>query len=473
MSQVETPTAVTTPPPIPAAVWRLAVVIVFGAFMSTLDTSVVNVGLDRMAHSLDAPLSTAQWVASGYLLALAAVMPMTGWLTRRIGARPVWLAALATFTLISGGCALAGNMSELIVLRILQGVAGGMLVPAGQIILARAAGPARMGRVMSTVGIAVVLAPVIGPVLGGLLINLSWRWLFAINLPIGAAGLIAGLRRIPHQPPAGAGRLDLVGVVLSGAGLSLLTYGVTVASQRASLDSAGAIGGLAGGTLALIVFVARALRIPAPLLNLHLWRNPGFSAALAVGFFSGSALFGVLVLMPLYFEIQRGQSTVVTGLLLVGQGVGAALAMPLAGQLTDRFGGGAVSLAGLSVTAISIVPLALMGAHTSLVAVEAVITLLGLGLGFSFMPAVAAAYSAISPDQLADATPQLNAVQRVGGSIGTAISVVVVSRGLAEQHAPVTAFHAGLWFLFAATVLALLPATALMRVLRRRRMPAR
>src|SRR3954469_8876449 len=127
MSQVETPAAVTSPPPIPAAVWRLAVVIVFGAFMSTLDTSVVNVGLDRMAHSLDAPLSTAQWVASGYLLALAPVMPLTGWLTRRLGARPVWLAALASFTVISGGCALAGNMSELIVLRILQGVAGGML----------------------------------------------------------------------------------------------------------------------------------------------------------------------------------------------------------------------------------------------------------------------------------------------------------------------------------------------------------
>jgi EmrB/QacA subfamily drug resistance transporter len=473
MSQVETPAAVTSPPPIPAAVWRLAVVIVFGAFMSTLDTSVVNVGLDRMAHSLDAPLSTAQWVASGYLLALAAVMPLTGWLTRRLGARPVWLAALASFTVISGGCALAGNMSELIVLRILQGIAGGMLVPAGQIILARAAGPARMGRVMSTVGIAVVLAPVIGPVLGGLLINLSWRWLFAINLPIGAVGLIAGLRRIPRQPPAGTSRLDLIGVVLSGAGLSLLTYGVTVASQRAGLDSAGAIGGLAGGTLALIVFAVRALRIPAPLLNLHLWRNQGFSAALAVGFFAGGTLFGVLVLMPLYFEIQRGQSTVATGLLLIGQGVGAAITMPLAGRLTDRFGGGIVSMAGLSVTAISIVPLALMGARTSLVAVEVVITLLGLGLGVSFMPAVAAAYSAISPDQLADATPQLNAVQRVGGSIGTAVTVVVVSRGLAAHHAPVTAFHAGLWFLFAATVLALLPATALMRVLRRRRPPVR
>src|SRR3954452_21352656 len=111
MSQLETPTAVATPPPIPAAVWRLAVVIVFGAFMSTLDISVVNVGLDRMAHSLDAPLGTAQWVGSAYPLALRAGMPVTGWLTRRIGARPVWLAALASFTVISGGCALAENMS--------------------------------------------------------------------------------------------------------------------------------------------------------------------------------------------------------------------------------------------------------------------------------------------------------------------------------------------------------------------------
>src|SRR5215469_6280356 len=190
-------------PGIPAAVWRLAAVVVLGAFMSNLDTSVVNVGLDRIGVGMHSTLGSAQWVASGYLLALAAAMPVTGWLTRRFGAGWLWLGTLAAFTLTSAACATASTMSELIMLRVLQGLAGGMLIPAGQVMLARAAGPARMGRVMSTVGVAVVLAPVVGPVVGGLLISESWRWLFLINAPIGVAGLIAGFFVIPRTDGRG------------------------------------------------------------------------------------------------------------------------------------------------------------------------------------------------------------------------------------------------------------------------------
>jgi hypothetical protein len=213
----------------------------------------------------------------------------------------------------------------------------------------------------------------------------------------------------------------VTGVVLSSAGLSLLTYGVTIASQRASLDSTTTIGPIAGGLLALGFFAVRTLRIASPLLNLRLWRNHAFSGALAVGFFAGGALFGALLLMPLYFEIARGQSTTNTGLLLIGQGLGAAITMPISGRLTDRFGGGVVSVAGLTLTALSVVALTLMSTRTSLVAVEAVTVALGLGLGLALMPAAAAAYGAVTPEQIPDAAPQLNAVQRIGGAIGTAI----------------------------------------------------
>ncbi len=180
--------AVTRSPSIPPEVWRLAYVIVFGAFMAGLDTSLMTVGLATIAHDLHGSLTSAQWVSSGYLVALAAVLPVCGWLGRRIGAGRLWLIALAAFTVLSGLCALAPSLPALIVARVLQGAAGGLLVPAGQTVLGRAAGPGRMGRVMNTAGIAVVLAPAIGPTIGGLLIeNLSWHWLFLVNVPVGSS----------------------------------------------------------------------------------------------------------------------------------------------------------------------------------------------------------------------------------------------------------------------------------------------
>lgn len=466
MSQTGTAVArPAAPPDIPRHVWRIASVVVLGAFMSTLDTSVVNVGLDRMSTGLGASLSTAQWVSSGYLLALAAAMPPVGWLSRRFSARGIWLASLAAFTVTSVLCAVAGTMPELIAFRILQGVAGGMLVPAGQIILARAAGPSRMGRVMSTVGIAVVLAPVIGPVAGGLLIDVSWRWLFLINLPFGLAGLLAGRRVLPaegERPPAG--RLDLSGLVLSAGGLAALTYGITEGSRRGSVTPLPVALTLAGGAAALVLFVVHSRTTATPLVQLGLWRNSAFTASAIVSFFGGAALFGGLVLVPLYLEVLRGQSTVATGLLLIGQGVGAAVTMPLSGRLTDRFGGGVVSIAGLALSAVCTLPLLAVTAHTGLAAVVAITTARGLGIGLAIMPAIAAAYSAIEPSQIPDATPQLNAVQRIGGSIGTAVLVVAVQRGIAE---PAHAFHISFGLLLATTVLALAPAVVLTMVLRR------
>lgn len=239
-------------------------------------------------------------------------------------------------------------------------------------------------------------------------------------------------------------------------------------SQRASFTSTGALLGLVGGAAALTAFAVWSMRSSRPLLNLRLWANRAFSTALSVSFLGGGALFGGLVLVPLYFEIQRGQSTVHTGLLLIGQGVGAALTMPLSGRLTDRIGGGMVSVAGLLVTLAATLPLVTLGAQPSFLLVEAIFTVRGLGTGLAIMPSVSAAYSSIEPAQILDATPQLNAVQRVGGSIGTAVLVVLVDRSLAAGHTPVAAFHAAFWGLSAVTALALVPSVLLTVVLRRK-----
>jgi EmrB/QacA subfamily drug resistance transporter len=441
---------------IPPEVWRIATVIVFGAFMAGLDTSLVNVGLNNISGHLHASLSSVQWVTSGYLIALAGALPACAWLGRHLGVGRLWLYALVGFTVASGLCAAAPNLTFLIVLRILQGITGGLLIPAGQTVLGRAAGPARMGRVMNTAGIAVVLAPAIGPTIGGLLISyLSWRWLFLVNLPIGAVAVVLGVRIIPRGERGTAGPFDLVGFALVGTGLPLVTYGIIVASQQRTLTIASVLATLPVGIAALATFAWRSLHHQTPILDLRLFTNRVYAAAETSVFFTGAALFGGMIILPLYYELLRGKGLVATGLLLLAYGGGAALSMRLGGRLTDRFGGGVTAMAGLVVTAATTVPFVFLGAHAGLVGIEALQFLRGVGISLAGIPAVSAAYATVARDQLPDATAQANILQRVGGSLGSALFVVIL-----ENHgaADTSAFHVTFAWLTATSALALLAA---------------
>ncbi len=207
---------------------RVAIVVIVGAIMSILDTTIVNVALESLARDLDAPLSTIQWVATGYLLSLATVIPLTGWAAERFGPRRVWMTVVAGFVVTSALCALAWSAESLIAFRVLQGLAGGMIMPIGMITLAQTAGPSRVGRVMSVIGVPMLLAPVLGPVLGGLIVtHLSWRWIFLVNLPIGVVGLVLAAKLMPAGRSIGRGgegapsKLDWKGLLLLSPGLAL------------------------------------------------------------------------------------------------------------------------------------------------------------------------------------------------------------------------------------------------------------
>ncbi|HVP03250.1 MAG TPA: MFS transporter, partial [Solirubrobacteraceae bacterium] len=216
----------------------VAIVVVIGAIMSILDTTIVNVALDTLSRDLNAPLSTIQWVATGYLLALATVIPLTGWAAERFGPKRVWMSVVTGFVASSALCGLAWNAESLIGFRVLQGLAGGMVMPVGMITLAQAAGPKHMGRVMSVVGVPMLLAPVFGPVIGGLLItNLSWRWIFFVNLPVGIAGLLLAARLLPSEraPGRSGARLDLVGLALLSPGIAAVVYGLSEVASTGSV----------------------------------------------------------------------------------------------------------------------------------------------------------------------------------------------------------------------------------------------
>jgi EmrB/QacA subfamily drug resistance transporter len=445
-------------------------VVVLGAVMSILSTTIVNVALDTLSHELDSPLPDLQWVITGYLLALAAVIPVTGWASRRIGARRLYLAALIAFTAASALCALAWSTPTLVLARVIQGMAGGLVLPVGQMILARAAGPQRMGRVMGIVGVALVMAPILGPVLGGwLLESAGWHAIFFINIPIGVIAVTAAFRLLPHDEPTDAGRFDGVGLALLAPGLVAVTYGLAETGTHA-LSSAHVVVPIVAGIALVGAFGRRALRTERPLLDVRLFGNEGFRAAALLTFALGGALFGAMILMPLYFQTVRGESAMTTGLLMAPQGIGAGLAMYVAGRLAETRGGGVVATAGILLTAAATLPFAFIGTDTSYELLGAGMVGRGFGIGLAFVPATAAAFAVLRPEQISDASPQLNTLQRVGGSIGTALTAVVLHHhldGAATPAAAADAFGTTYWWMIGLTLLALAPALRL-RVVERR-----
>src|SRR5437763_5344832 len=387
-------------------VWRISLVVMVGAIMSILDTTIVNVALATLGRELHSSIAEIQWVVTGYMLSLAAVIPITGWAARRFGAKRVYLTSLVLFTAGSALCGLASSTTELILFRVIQGVGGGMILPIGQLMMAEAAGPKRMGRVMSIVAVPAMLAPILGPTIGGLIVdNASWRWIFYVNVPIGAIAIVAAVRALPRVERRPAGALDVRGLALRSTGLPLLTYGLAEVGSTGTFTATKVVVPLLAGLGLIALFATHALRVPNPLLNLRLYRRATFSSASFAMFCLGAALFGGMILLPLYWQGIRHESVVDTGLLTAPQGLGMALIMPLAGKLTDRLGGGPLALFGVVVTTLATVPFGLIGAHTSVLYLSVAMFVRGIGIGFAFMPAMAAAFAALDRSELAHATP--------------------------------------------------------------------
>src|SRR6202035_3991426 len=448
-------------------VWKVAGVVILGMIMSILDTTIVNVALRTLGHDLHSSISQIQWVVTGYLLSLAAVIPSTGWAARRYGAKRVYMTSLVLFTAGSALCAVASSTTALVLFRVLQGVGGGMLMPVGQLIMAEVAGPKRMGRVMGVVAMPAMMGPIMGPVVGGLILqNLHWSWIFLVNVPIGVIAFVAALRIIPETESGESGRLDVTGLALLSTASSATVYGLSQLATHSSFRAPAVLWPTVAGLVLAAAFCRHALRVERPLLDVRLYANRIFAAASLTTFALGAALFGAMILVPLYYQEVRHESVIVTGLLVGPQGLGMLLVMPLTGRLTERFGGGRVALVGVLVLSLGTIPLALVGTGTSIVAISLVLLLRGVGIGLAFVPAMSAAFAALRPEQLSDATPQLNVLQRIGGAIGTAVLAVVLQR--ASGSAPSITKLAGAldtayWWSMGIALLALIPCLVLLR----------
>jgi EmrB/QacA subfamily drug resistance transporter len=423
------PTTVLTP-----ALRRVATVVVLGSIMSVLDTTIVAVALDTLGRDFRVSVSTIQWVSTGYLLALAVVIPVTAWAVDHIGAKPMWMLSLVLFIGGSSLCGAAWSANSLIFFRVLQGLGGGMILPIGQSILAREAGPQRIGRVMSVIGVPTVLGPILGPILGGLIVsNVTWRWIFYINVPIGIATLVLSSRFLTTDLERTKSSFDALGFILLSPGLALLVYALSEVGITGSFTSPQVLIGFCLGLVLMAAFVVHGLRARHPLLDLRLFTNRNFTIANVCMFVMGATLFGAMFLLPLYYQIARGQQPWVAGLLMAPQGIGAALLMRRSGAITDVAGPRRVVPAGIVIMALSTIPFAFVTAQTNEGLLAAALFVRGMGLGLSMMPIMAAAYFDLSHSDIPRASTTLNIVRQVGASVATAAFAVVLQRQIIER----------------------------------------
>ncbi|WP_169944902.1 DHA2 family efflux MFS transporter permease subunit [Microbispora sp. H11081] len=441
------------------------IALIVGGIAAILDSTMVTLAIHTLAVKLHSTADTIQWVTTGFLLAMAVAIPVTGWAERRWGGKRAWMAALVLFVLASVLCAVAWNDAGLIGFRALQGFGAGLIFPLMQTLAVRAAGGRVSSRLMAAVSLPIALGPILGPVIGGVILNwLSWRWLFLVNVPVIAAGLLLAWRFLPADRPgssAGRGRLDWIGLVLLAPALTGILLGLSRLSEHGGIGHAGVLVPLSAGVVLLGAFIAWASRPGErePIVDVRLLRVRSLGSASAVLFTAGAAMYAGMFLLPLYYQQLRGDSVLGAGLLMIPQGVGALASRFLIGKVVDRFGARAVTIAGFLLAAVATVPFALAGPDTSLSWLGAVLLVRGLGIGAVLIPPMSLAYRDIQPAGIPHATMNTRIVQQVGASFGTAIVAVVLQSLLG--HGATGAFQGAFWWAAGIAVAAVIPAIAL------------
>jgi EmrB/QacA subfamily drug resistance transporter len=439
-------------------VWIIAAACTCGPLMSGLDSTMVNVSLDSLGLAFGASLGTIQWITSGYLLALALALPLSGWLIERAGARRIFLGCFCGFVVCSMLCGLAQSVTWLIACRVLQGIAGGLLAPMMQMMMARHAGR-HMARVIGVAAMPVMVGQMFGPSLGGLILTyLSWRWIFFVNVPVGLVAIAFAWIVLPRDEATNMRRLDLLGFAMISPGLALLLQGlVSLASGHSEAPFS-----LAASAILLTAFAWHARRRPASaLIDLRLFRGQTFRAAAATQFLSNAINFGGQLLMPLYFLKLRGLPPSLTGLLLMPMGLGVFFALPVMGRLSERFGARAISGTGAALSLIGTIPFALAGADTALGWLCLALLVRGFGGGSITIPSAAAAYASVPRESLGHATTAINICQRFGGPVGTTGLAICLQFALSRTAVPAQAYAAAFWVLAGIATAALLSAARL------------
>ncbi|MBQ0826652.1 DHA2 family efflux MFS transporter permease subunit [Streptomyces tagetis] len=440
----------------------MAITLVVGALGVVFDTTIISVALNDLTQDLDAPLSTIQWVGTGYMLAVFLTIPLAGWAQSRIGGRRLWITALGGFLVCSSLSALAWNAGSLIVFRLGQGLAGGIMMPLMYTLLMQAAKGRDIGKVMAVITVPTALGPVLGPVLGGLILHLAdWRWLFVVNIPFCLLRIRLARRELPDDRPAPGrprARLDVVGLLLLSPGSAALLYGLSRVDGTTGFADVRVLVPLLAGLALIGGFTVRALtRDTGALVDVRMFRHRSVAGSSTLLFLGGISLFGSMMLLPLYFQSVRGATPLGAGLLLIPQGVGALAARGLAGRYMDRVGPRAVALVAFAFVAVSTVPFAFVTADTSELLLMAALFVRGVALGAAMIAPMGAAFVGLAHEEIPDAGMITRVAQQIGGAVGVAVLLVVLQRNIGAAHTPsalATGFGHAFWWAAALTACA-------------------
>ncbi len=406
--------------------WKTLACVVTGVFMVILDTTVVNVAFPTLQREYGASLHAAQWIVSLYVLVLGIVTPVAGYLADRFGLKRMFILGLALFTAGSAACGVAPSLGWLIAGRVMQGVGGGITQPSGTALLYRAFPPARIGRAFGVFGLALLVAPALGPVLGGWLVDAGyWRWIFFLNIPVGAWGIFAGRQWLHEWRRPDTPALDRPGVVLSSVGFGALLY-AAASARTVGLASVTVTLSLALGMAALAALWIVEHRSKAPLLDVRLLENPVFLAANIVGYVGVVGLFAAQFLLPLFLETIRGLSPGAVGQVLLAQPLAAAVATPLSGRFYDKVGPRVLAVTGFLLLAVSTWGLVRLDAHTSVGHIKLLLALRGLAFGLTIQTTFTTALGTVPRDRVARASAFVSATRFSIQAVSVAILSALV-----------------------------------------------
>lgn len=409
-----------------------------GLIMAIVDTSIVNVALNTMAGTLGASIDEIGWVATGYILANVVIMPLNGWLTARFGRKNYYAACIVIFTVASFLCGTATNVWQLVLYRVIQGLGGGALQPTAQAILFESYPPEKRSGAMAIFGLGAMVGPAIGPTLGGVIVdNFSWPLIFFINLPIGVIAFLMTMRYIknPTYIVRDESRIDWFGLGIMTAGLAALQY-VLERGQHDDWFSSSTIVimSLIAGA-GVTGFIIRELRVPHPLVDLSVFRSRGFTAGNIIGIVSGFGLFGLNLVLPLFFQNVLGFDATLTGLALLPGALATAISMPIAGRMAKFLDARASIGIGLAMFALGAWMLGYLNASAGIDNIFWPRILQGFALGFLFVPLTTATLASVPRARMSNATGLYTLIRQLGGGFGIAILQLVQQRTQDSHYA--------------------------------------
>ncbi len=411
--------------------WIVAITVMLPTLIEIVDTSVVNVSLDHIRGSLSAGIDESTWTITSYLVSNAIVIPISGWLSRLFGRKRFLIFCISLFTFSSLMCGSAWNLQSLVFFRVLQGLGGGGLQPISQAILLETFPPYQHGMAMAIFGIGTMFGPIVGPLLGGWITdNWSWNWIFFINVPIGLISILMTLLFIKDPPymQRQKMKIDYWGLMFLAIGLGCLQV-VLDKGQREDWFSSGFITWMSYISVSsLMMFVVAEFFTKNPIINLRTFRNLSFSTGNIIMFFVFFNLFGSIVLLPIFLQTLMGYTSFLAGLALGPGGIATMIAMPIAGQLVNRINPKAILAFGIAVASYAIHMMGQFNLNVDFNTVFWPRVVLGVGMGFLFIPLTTTTMSKIRKEEMGNATGIFNLLRNLGASFGVAFSTTMLAR---------------------------------------------